>query len=108
MRAVFRDRAAQPPAWLLLLELRLAGLKVIARIERLIAMEVIASAMQIVRARSRDRVEDDAGGVAELRLILAGNDLELLDRVGRRVRSDRVDRHELVADAVDQDLAAAA
>jgi hypothetical protein len=102
MRLVQSNRPACPAAALRLLEGILGRRERVARIERFVTMEVIATALQRVGARPGDGIQDQAARVAELRLILAGEDLKFLDGVRRRVRSNRVDQHQFIADPVDE------
>ena len=108
VRAILHQRPAEPATGLLLLEAGLRRGECVSRVQRLVAMEVVDAAVRLVGAGPRDRIENQPAGVAELRGILRRQHLELLDGVGRRVGADRVGRHPLVADAVDDRLAAAA
>src|SRR5206468_12827433 len=108
VREVAQDGTTEPAAALLLLERGAGRREEVARIQGFVAVKVVGAAVPIVRAGSRDRVEDHAGGIAELRLVLIGQDLELFDGVRRRVRADGVGGHHLRAHAVDERLTAAA
>ena len=108
MRAIPDNRPAKPAAGLLLFEARLGRRERVTRVEPFIAMEVVDATMQVVGARSRDSVQDDAGRVAILCLVLVRQDLKFLHGIGRRGGPDTVHRHQLGADAVNERLAAAA
>ncbi len=90
VRAVALNRTAEPAPALLLLERRASGREEVARVQRFVAVEVVGAAVQIVCPGSGDGIEDHAGRIPELCLVLIGQDLELLDGVRRRVRSNGV------------------
>src|SRR4051812_7232170 len=80
------DRAA--PALILRVGLRQPFLlreEVLGR-QTAILEEPEGASPKIVRARFGDGVDHRSGGAAVLRIVLPGNDLELLDRLDRRAR----------------------
>ena len=63
---------------------RLGGLEGLARIEVLVVVELVRSAVDVVGAGLQDDVCDGAAGAAELGLIVAGADVDVLQRLDGR------------------------
>ena len=67
-------------------------LEEVARVERVVAEELVGLAAELIGARSRDEVDDRARDVAELRAERRVVDLEFLDARDRRRKTDRSER----------------
>src|SRR5262249_44023453 len=83
--AVPSDRAAEIPSVVLEVEGVLLIGEEILRVEPIVADEAVAAALELPLAASRDAVDLRAAGLAVLGRVLAGEDLELFDRVNRDV-----------------------
>ena len=110
-RLVLDDRAADDAAELVAVELRLAGrrLEESGRVHARVAQELPAAAVERVGAAAVVDVDRRAGRAAVLGAHVVGDDLELADRVRRRlhhlVREALVARAVgVVVDAVDQEV----
>ena len=97
--------AAERAAELVLLEVRLgaagAVVEEVVRVERVVAVELEAAAVQRVRARLDLQVDDAAERPAELGRVGAGLHLELVERVDAREDDDRLQPGLVVVDAVE-------
>ena len=112
-RAVAHDRATEVAAELILIVRRLLRTRAlgeeVVRIERLVAEEVIARAVERVRAGFRAHDDRRTGRPAVFSGIRAGHHLELVDRVHRGARELggqllHVGREAVVGDAVEQEV----
>src|SRR5450631_2548526 len=87
---VFHDRPAQSSAKLVPLEGRdWLGriIEVVLGIELAVTEELVGAAVNLVCPRSRNRVDHAPRGLPIIRLIVAGDDGELLDRVDAQAPS---------------------
>ena len=110
-RLVLPDRTAQRAPELLEVEGRLRGLRVFeiaASVQGLVAQEVEGAAAHGVRPGLEGGVDHRAAGAAELRRVVAGLDLELLDRVHVGVERGLASVVAVVVDAVEQVVVLAA
>ncbi len=100
MQLVLDDRSANRAAEVVALQLVLRLVRsleeVVLRVQRVAAAEVEAAAAELVRAAAGDDVDLRAAGLAELRAVAVAQDLELLDRLDRRVDEDRAVRADVV------------
>ncbi len=113
-RPVLRDRSAERSAKLLLVERRLRQvhrltggvelLEVAAGIQRPVAQEQEGAARHLVRAALGHDVDDAPGGLAELRRIGVGQDLELAYRVLADGRAHAVHGDLVIVEAVEGDV----
>src|SRR6185436_4415590 len=105
-RAIGLDRPADAQAELLAVLVRLERGEEVLGLERIVAQEVEALAVDLVGPRSGDGVDRAAGGAAELGGEVADADLELADRrLADRVRRARAaaglgEQRLVVVDAV--------
>ena len=88
---VLPDRRPQGGAELVAGQGRLRGglVEVVARVQRVVAEELVAGAVEGVRARARDRVDDASRRAAVLRRVVARQHRELLDGVDAQVHAAR-------------------
>ena len=103
-RAAAKDRAAERPAELVAIERVRVGrreFEEVARVERLVAEELVGLAAELVRSRARHQVDDRARHVPELGAERRIVDLELLDARHRRRKADRPERQVVGGHAVD-------
>jgi hypothetical protein len=81
---VLNDRSASGPAELIALERRLRGggiLEEIPRVEGTVPEKLINAAVERIRARSRNGVNDSTRGLAVLRRIVTGKDRKFLNGI---------------------------
>ena len=103
-RAAAKDRTAERPAELVALErvrVRRRELEEIARVERVVAEELVGLAAEPVGPRTRHQVDDRARHVTVLGAERRVVDLELLDAGDRRRKTDRTERQVVRRHAVD-------
>ena len=91
-RPVLHERAAERHAVLVAMEGRrlVAAIEVVLGVHRAVAMELEDGAADLIRARSRDGVDDAARRAAVLRRIRVGEHGELGHRLDAEIRPERV------------------
>ena len=92
VQLVLEDRTAEGAAEVVPLERRLLLARllqeVVGGVQLVAARVVVAAAVELVRAAAGHEVDLRAAGLAELGAVVVALDLELLDRVDRRVDED--------------------
>ena len=104
---VLQERPAAAAAELILLQLRLRlrdRRKEVARLQRVIAIELPCRAVELVRAASGDDVDHGSRVAPVLGAVGMRLNLELLDRVGRRAHHESRVECVVVAGAVEQEV----
>src|SRR6267154_1349115 len=90
---VLDDRPADSSPKLVPLEGRnLAHIEIVQRVELAVAEKLVTAAMNLIRSRTRDRVDHAAGGFSIIRLIVAGQYGEFLDCIDPQVSSQHAAR----------------
>ncbi len=97
---VFQYRAANAAAELIALQRILRRCEEVSRIETAVSQKLERTAMQRIRSRARDNIDDPAAGIPVLGAEITGLQIEFLNRIGIGERDVDVQIGIVVADTV--------